>query len=222
MSGETIQEKQRGLTKRAKFTMRAAQPQDAKQAADLIYLPMGRLADYLFGNDDDGHAREVLAGLFERPQNRFSHQFSDVLEANGEVVGLLLAYPARMLNELAMPTGKVLREIIGVAGMLRLLRRSLPFIRLKEAEPDEFYVYTLAVRPDLQSHGLGKDLLIHGEHKAKTAGLAKCSLGVTMNNQRALKFYQRLGYEVVDTVLVPKVADRIGYPGYYRMVKHLA
>ena len=30
----------------------AAEPDDAGPAADLIYLPMGRLADYLFGAGD--------------------------------------------------------------------------------------------------------------------------------------------------------------------------
>jgi ribosomal protein S18 acetylase RimI-like enzyme len=204
---------------RAATVIRAAEPEDSGPAADLIYLPMEQLADYLFGADDPARAREVLGHLFAQRQNRFSYEFSHVLESEDGILGLLLAYPASILGQLSMPMAKQLRELIGVRGMFRLLRRSVPLMRLKETEPDEFYVYTLAIEPEFQNNGLGKRLMAHAEALALEHGLRKCSLGVTMNNDRALNFYERLGYKVVDTVPVPHLEQRIGYPGYFRMVK---
>jgi ribosomal protein S18 acetylase RimI-like enzyme len=203
------------------FHIRPATPADADAATPLIYLPMGRLADYLFGSDEPDRARCTLAKLFAQPQNRFSYEFTDVLEGDGEVVGLLLAYPGSMLGDLGMPMARQLREIIGFGGMFRLLRRSLVLMQLKETEADEFYIYTLAVRPDQQNGGLGKRLMAHAEKKARSAELSKCSLGVTLDNEGALRFYDRLGYKIVDTVRLSQLEERIGYPGYYRLVKRL-
>ena len=182
---------------------------------------MGRLADYLFGSDDPERARDTLAKLFVQAQNRFSFEFTDVLEMRNEVVGVLLAYPGSILSDLGLPMAKQLREIIGFGGMFRLLRRSLVLMQLKETEPDEFYIYTLAVRPDQQNGGLGKRLMAHAEEKARSVGLSKCSLGVTLDNEGALRFYDRLGYQIVETVHLPQLEQRIGYPGYYRLVKQL-
>jgi ribosomal protein S18 acetylase RimI-like enzyme len=205
----------------ASTTGAEAVPADARGAAHLIYAPMGRMADYLFGSGDAASALEVLTKLFSQRENRFTHQFSDVLELDGQVVGLLLGYPASLVDEFSVPMAKQLREIIGVGGMLRLIRRSLPLMRVKEYEADEFYIFTIAVLPGLQSHGLGTRLLERAMERCRAAGLWKCSLGVTTDNDRAIRFYKRFGYRMVETVRVPHLERAIEYPGYHRMVKEL-
>jgi len=201
--------------------LRPATAADARGAAHLIYAPMGRMADYLFGSDDAASALDVLTKLFRQRENRFTHQFSDVLELDRQVVGLLLGYPASLVDEFSVPMAKQLREIIGVGGMLRLIRRSLPLMRVKEYESDEFYIFTIAILPGLQSHGLGARLLERAEERCRAAGLWKCSLGVTTDNEGAIRFYKRFGYRMVETVRVPQLERAIEYPGYHRMVKEL-
>ena len=210
------------LAEPSQTVLRPATPNDADRAAALIYRPMGRMADYIFGGDDRGCALEVFTKLFSQPQNRFSHEFGSVLELDGEVAGLLLAYPGENLGGLAAPMAKQLREIIGWGGMLRLLRRSMPLMTAKEYETDEFYIFTVSVHPNFQRRGFGKQLLAHAEDKAHAAGLQKCSLGVTIDNVGAVRLYQRHNYRIVDTVRVPHLEAAIGYPGYHRMVKTLA
>jgi len=196
-----------------------ATPADATAAAELIYRPMGRMADYLFGGDDEDCARDVFAKLFRQPQNRFSYEFTSVLELNDEVVGMLLGYPAEIVSELATSMAKQLREIIGWGGMLRLLRRSASLMAVKEYEPDEFYIFTVSVQPRFQGRGFGKELLLHAEDKARAAGLRKCSLGVTVDNLGAIRLYERFNYRIVGTVRVPHLESAIDYPGFHRMVK---
>ena len=95
-------------------------------------------------------------------------------------------------------------------------------MKVKEAEPGEFYIFNLAIRPDFQKAGLGPRLLQNAEEKARRAGLSKASLGVTMDNQGALRFYFRHGYRSVETIPAPKkLQERIGYDGFYRLVKEL-
>jgi ribosomal protein S18 acetylase RimI-like enzyme len=210
-----------GTLERGEMVERAASPDDVVAAVDLIYLPMGRLADHLFGGDDGSKAKEVLRDLFVRDGNRFSYRFAEVLEKDGDVAGLLLAYSGKDFAELAIPTGKEMGEVLGVKGMARMIRRSAVFMRHRECSVDEYYVFTVAVRPDLQSHGLGKRLLAMAQRKAREAGLVKISLGVTLDNIRAVKFYSRLGFEIVQTVKTPGLRRKIGYPGYYKMVARL-
>lgn len=201
--------------------LRAAVPEDASAAVELIYLPMGKLADHLFGEDAPAKAREVLHELFEQSNNRFSYEFAEVLELNGTVGALLLSYPSNSLEDLSIPMAKQLRASIGWGGIFRLLKRSLPLLRAKETEPDEYYIYTVSVRPDYQRQGWGQTLLRRAEEKARAAGLSKCSLGVTLDNVQAKRFYERFNYEVVDTIRIPALEKAIGYPGYYRMLKPL-
>jgi ribosomal protein S18 acetylase RimI-like enzyme len=209
------------IEKPHEIVIRPAAPLDAGPAVELIYLPMGELADYLFGAHDENRAHNVLAELFVRERNRFSYQFCDVLEADGRLVGMLLSYPARLLKRLALPMGRHLLAIYGWAELLRFIERSRPLMGLTECAPDEYYVYTLAIHPDVQSKGLGKRLLLHGETKARLAGLDKLSLGVTIGNERARKFYELCGYEIVEVVRTPELEEEIRYAGYYRMVKSL-
>jgi ribosomal protein S18 acetylase RimI-like enzyme len=183
---------------------------------------MGKLADYLFGGDDPIQARKVLRELYIRDKNRFSHEFCDVATVDGQVAGLLLAYPNSILPSLALPMGKELREIIGVKGVMRLTRRSWPLMREKEAEPGDYYVFTVSVAPEFQKHGIGGQIMERAEKKARAADLKRIALGVTLDNENARWFYEHLGYEVIEVVYTPKLEKAIGYEGYYRMVKELS
>ena len=200
---------------------RPARPDDALAAINLIYLPMGRLADYLFGNDNSEKAKEALRKLFVREQNRFSYRFADVIELDGEVVALLLSYPAATLNDLAIPTGKEMAEVLGAAGMARMIKRSAGFMRHKECQSDEYYVFTVAVSPDHQNNGVGKQLLAMAQRKAIEAQLGRISLGVTLNNHAAVRVYSRIGFEIAETIRMARLGRLIDYPGYYKMVAKL-
>lgn len=209
------------LDEPAQPALRRATPADAPLAAELIYRPMGRMANYIFGGDDRDCALEVFAKLFAQTENRFSHEFTSMLEVDGQIAGMLLGYPARVLSGLSAPMAKQLREIIGWGGMLRLLQRSAPLMTVKEYEPDEFYIFTVSVQPGFQRRGFGKRLLMHAEDKARAAALRKCSLGVTVDNAGAVRLYERFNYRIVDTVHVPHLEAAIAYPGFHRMVKTL-
>ena len=200
---------------------RPAKIEDADTAVELIYAPMGKFADYLFGEDNAARAHEVLRELYIRKKNRFSHEFCEVAIVENQIAGILLSYPASILPRLALPMGKELREIIGVKGIMRLTRRSWPLMREKEAEPGDYYVFTVSVAPDFQKHGLGAQIMELAEKKARASNLKRISLGVTLDNENARWFYEHLGYEAIEVIYTPKLEKAINYEGYYRMVKEL-
>ncbi len=202
-------------------TVRPATSADVEAATCLIYLTMGRLADFLFGSDKPSRAQSVLAELFVREANRFSYQFVHVAEMSGRVVGLLLAYSGREIESLRFPMARQLFVVCGLPGMLRFLRRALPLMGVKEAEAEEYFINSLAVLPSFQGQGIGTHLLSWGESKARTLGLGKCSLIVEIGNKQASSLYEHLGYRIVATVEIEQLSRRVGYRGFHRMVKEL-
>lgn len=211
-----------GTVRETDTLVRPATPGDAAACAELIHLPMGRVADFLFGFDDPALARRVLERLFAERANRFSHEFANVAQIEGQVAGLLLGYPEHAMQPMQLSMFQQLSAIYDGGQMLRFLCRTLPLAQLTEAEAGEFCIFSLAVRPQFQGRGIGTRLLHHAETRARLAGLAICSLGVEVGNDGARRLYERLGYQVAATVRVPHLEARIGYPGFHRMTKQLA
>jgi GNAT superfamily N-acetyltransferase len=57
------------------------------------------------------------------------------------------------------------------------------------------WVFDLSVRPDHWGTGLSQALMARAEAFGRELGMSHIGLGVTLSNERALRFYQRLGYQ---------------------------
>ena len=204
------------------ITVRQADPSDAATAARLIYLTMGSLADYLLGLGDPARALMVLGGLFGRPRNRFSYQFTDLVVAGGDVAGLLTSYPEEEMRRLDLGMGRHLIRILGLSDFLRCARRSLTLANVKEAAAGEYFINSVAVLPEFRRQGIATRLMALAEAKARQHGLDRCSLSVDVDNDTARRLYERLGYQVVDTMHWPRLQRLVGHSGLHRMVKPLA
>ena len=201
--------------------VRPASLADTQTATSLIHMTMGQLANYLFGVGDTQKAVRVIGELFTQSQNRFSHQFADMVDTDDTAIGLMLSYPGRIMNHLGLSMGKQLFGVYGVIGFVRFVRRVLPFAFMREADTDEYFVNTLAVSSDFQGQGIGSHLLNYAEHKARNMYCNKCTLNVEVSNLRAHHLYERLGYRVVETLTFDLTKHLSGYIGYHRMVKAL-
>lgn len=56
------------------------------------------------------------------------------------------------------------------------------------------WVNYLAVEPELQRHGLGREMMAEAERRARDLGCPKLQLQVRKDNAAALAFYRKLGY----------------------------
>lgn len=65
-------------------------------------------------------------------------------------------------------------------------------------------VYHLAVAPERRRRGLGRRLMAELERRMAAAGCLKSYLLATPDNREAVDFYRRLGWEVMDMVLLGK------------------
>jgi ribosomal protein S18 acetylase RimI-like enzyme len=70
------------------------------------------------------------------------------------------------------------------------------------------WLYTVAVRPDLQRQGIGKALVHRVEEALADLGCAKVNLQVVTSNAAVVGFYERLGYSVEERISMGKVLAR--------------
>jgi ribosomal protein S18 acetylase RimI-like enzyme len=201
--------------------IRHATPADSVQAVKLIYLSMGIEADWLFGQEKGFPTDRLMAGLFKKKGNRISYPLSYLAEQNGEVAGLLLAYPGKKLSRFNWMTGWHLLGVFGLRATIRLADKQSEYGDLVETERDEFYISNLGVFPEYQGKGIGTRLMLYAEELARNADIKKCSLIVTFGHKNARRLYEHLGYKVTRSYFCnhPKIAEGSG--GYHRMVKAL-
>ena len=74
--------------------------------------------------------------------------------------------------------------------------RPVGCLRLAPA-PESLHVRRLAVEPAFQGQGVGRALMRWAEDEARRRGCPEVSVGVRTALPRNLRFYSRLGYEVV-------------------------
>lgn len=201
--------------------IRPARCDDTALAVSVLQSSMGGMAHYLFADFPQMSAEEALARLFQADQHRFSWRFSYVLEHEGQAAGLLLSYPAHILNRLQWQLFRQIPSLFGWKRTLLFVQRALALLNTLEALADEYYISNIGIAPHLQGQGLGLHLMKFAETQAQQAGLKKCSLSVDEHNTGAIRFYQRLGYQIVYS---QRFSGKIAQyeSGYHRMVKILS
>jgi ribosomal protein S18 acetylase RimI-like enzyme len=199
--------------------LRAASPEDALGAADLIYETMGTFGDYLFGQPGREESIRVVAALFRRPGHLLSFEHSTLAEADGGIVGIAQAFPGAELWKAALGLMRACIRCFGLRFALGLAWRGLPLASEPVAGADEYYVQTLAVSPSFRNRGIGRALLQNAQRQTAERGFPVCSLDVMLNNPDALRFYQREGFTIARKVESRLRAPGVQYAGFYRMRK---
>ena len=110
----------------------------------------------------------------------------------------------RLLLEHFHPSSYVAEDQSGLAAFLVGFR--------SPAQPESAYIHVVAVRPDLRSAGVGRDLYDRFLADAQKAGRTTVSAVTTPGNRSSLEFHRRMGFSVEGPVV-----DYHG-PGRDRMV----
>ncbi len=70
------------------------------------------------------------------------------------------------------------------------------------------WVYYVAVDPDVQATGIGRAVMDAAEVWVRDAGMPKIQLMVRPTNTAALGFYDAIGFNVEDTVVLSRWLDK--------------
>lgn len=178
-------------------TLRETRPGDAAACGPLLFATWPSLYRALLGTER--RAFDVLGRMFEAPGNTFSFDATRVAERNGQVVGIVSAYPADQGQRRARASLRPALRVLGPVGFARVLRAVW---RIADAsmgvDPRHWYVANVAVSQDVRGAGLGSLLLADAEDRARTRGLRAVSLELDGENPAVRRFYERAGYVIVE------------------------
>jgi ribosomal protein S18 acetylase RimI-like enzyme len=199
----------------SELEIRPATSADASFAALLIHLSMDSLADHLFAQKAET-VDAMISKLFVRNAGRFGYKDAFIAELEEKSVGLLIAARGADVNRLNLETIPHLIAVLGLIKAIGFVWRAVTLPGGREAYDDELYIANLGILPSMQGRSLGSGLLVYAEELARKYSLMKCSLIVGWHNTDARRLYERVGYQIVETV-----QDEIEHRGYYRMLKAL-
>jgi ribosomal protein S18 acetylase RimI-like enzyme len=194
---------------------------EADDCLRLIYMSGPHLFSYSMVAGEP-KIYEILKVLYQRPDTVLSQEYVIVEEENGQIRGLFLAFPARDMKKLGMSMMKCAKDIFKIVGLLDIFRMMFRF-RLNTyfpgTENDEFFISNLAVFEEYRGKGIALRLLEKAEEMAVENGLPKLSLFAELDNSRAIRAYEKFGFQEVKKVVLPKRYNKHDIFGFYKMVK---
>jgi len=186
------------------FSIRPARRSECRRIAELYRISSDGIADYIWaklarpGED----VLEVGRKRYEREGTPFSYENCKLVELDGTVVGMLVAFPVDV-DPKYQETDPVL----------------VPYSVLEEDQ--SYYICGMAVDEVHRGKRIGTALLDEAEKTCRRLGLGKLSLIVFEQNVGAKRLYERAGYAetrrrpVVPHPLIHYTGDAV------LMVKHL-
>lgn len=127
----------------------------------------------------------IFTILAARDDSQYSYRNAyKAITRNGEIAGIVIAYPGGNLKELRKA---FIQEVVKELGEIN-------FKITDETEPGEWYIDSLTVYPEYRRHGIGRKLLetaIQAAPQGMTPGLL-----CTHSNTEAAKLYESRGFKL--------------------------
>lgn len=195
--------------------IRKGLPEDAPDFANLALLSEPPLFPAIFGSG----VRGVMQNLFRHRRNLFSFEHSYFIEVDGRKAGVILGYDWKAQRKGEWRTGLLLIKCMKLGFLTKIPSLLKAMSVVGRGEDNEYYVSSLAVYPEFRGSKLGTNLLLRAEEEAKRCGAEKSALDVDVDNQGAIKLYNRLGYSMVGKPMRAKI-NRKNF-AFFRMYKKL-
>ncbi|MFN6568297.1 GNAT family N-acetyltransferase [Dendronalium sp. ChiSLP03b] len=176
-------------------------PQDV---AWLIHESAPELFALIFGSK----AIPLLTDFVQRSHNRFSYKNIRVAQAGDRVLGMATILKAEDIHDNADD-----RTVLSWWEKLRLqLAQRLILSRILQHDypTGSFYISNLAVHAEYRGRGIGTQLLLQCIADAIAAGASTVFISVDIENSRAYKLYESLGFQVVTTKTMRLFGTTIG------------
>lgn len=160
---------------------RPARKEDCATIAALYSISSDGVADYIWSKiaEPGEDILDVGRKRYEREGTAFSYESCTMVESDGEIVGMLVAFPMRVDPSEEEETDPVL----------------VPYSKLEE--DNSYYICGMALFPEFRGRGIGSRLLALAEEHAREKGFDKLSLLVFEQNAGAKRLYERNGYREV-------------------------
>jgi ribosomal protein S18 acetylase RimI-like enzyme len=172
--------------------IRRGKIKDAQDFSSLILISAPIFFPSLFGHN----ILDAMKGLFQHPKNLFSFEHSYFIEVDGKIAGMSLGYTWNENRQERLYTGLLLMRYL----KWDIIVQSSYLLKIQDIleRPGEgdYYLSNIAVYPEFRGLGLGTSLLKKMEVEAKEKGCNRIILDVEVDNKRAMRLYERLGYSI--------------------------
>lgn len=197
-----------------------AQVEEAAFCAALIRETEGALADALFGLDDPQRALRALEYFFHRPGTLYSRDIVEVAHGEGGAVGILVGYTPEQEQQRVRGMLLPILTFYGLWGALRFIRRGMAGFNLHDGDPGDWVIANVAVSAAARGQGVGRQIMLHAEERARQAGCQRTTLLVRLGNP-ARRLYDALGYLPLAEYRSKKLEQVLKMPGFTWMGKKL-
>ncbi len=178
--------------------LRKAKPADAQFIADVVLSGMGY---NIFDNNDldneithfgpASRIREALAKVCRKDNTLYSWKNTCIALCGDKLAGALVSYDGGDYAQLGENTFPILENILGCDKITLG----------EETAAGEYYLDSLAVRPEFRGRSIGKILLRNSLEEAQALGFTKVTLLVDVNKPWLHKLYGSVGFQKGEEVL---------------------
>ena len=194
---------------------------ESDDCAKLIYISGPHIYSYSFVAGEP-KIYELFKLLYNKPGNMYSKENAIVEEENGRIRGLLITYPTIDMKKMVIKMLKNIKGMLMISGFFNFVKMVFR-LRLNKylpgTENDEFFISNLAVFEEYRGKGIAIKLLEKAAEMAMEKGLDKLSLYVETDNSHAKRVYEKLGFQEVKKVILPKRYNKHNLFGFYKMIK---
>ena len=198
--------------------MRTARPDDRVEG--LLYESAAPYYAAYAGGPE--RARRLLRALYPRGGHTASWEVCHVAEADGEVVGVLAAFPSVEGDALARRFVR-LTLLHSAPWRIPALMRHLRATAAVAPHPQERMLYVDALATDAahRRRGVARVLLAEADRMAAAAGLDGVALDTGIENRVARSLYERAGFSPSSLRPAPdeRTARAVGGSGFVGYVK---
>ncbi|MBA7710535.1 hypothetical protein ES703_119478 [subsurface metagenome] len=173
--------------------IREGLPKDAQDFTNLILLSGPNLFPATFGSG----VRSLIQNLFRQRKNLFSFEHSYFIEVDDTKAGMIIGYDWKTERREKWRTGLLLVKYMKQKFFTQILSLLKAQSITGRVEDNEYYVSNVAVYPEFRGNNLGTNLLLKIESEAKRYGVERSTLDVEVDNEDAIRLYNRLGYSIV-------------------------
>ncbi len=181
---------------------------------NLILFTGEKIFYSIFGKN----VKDILKNLYSKKENQFSYEFTNFIEVQNKICGMLLSYSYDDKKKVELNTGSLLLKIMKI-DFLKIFPNLLKsFFVLEKLDKGDYYISNIATYPSFRGMGLGTKLLTFSEDVAKNRKIKRLVLEVEKENENAIKVYEKFGFKK-EKDLNLKIGDKTF--SFYKMVKNL-
>jgi ribosomal protein S18 acetylase RimI-like enzyme len=152
---------------------------DLLKVAKLVYDVDYRTFDMLF-KDEQSAVRTIAQDL---PKRGLGDYFKVILDDDGEIIGILMIYNARVSHRFYLKSIKLL--IVDI----------LDHFALADIEDDDLYLAEIAIDSKMRGQGIGRKVICDVINYAKSKNYARVIIDADFRNTGAKALYERIGFK---------------------------